>query len=213
MLSDARVTAPKTRARTRFTGTDFGGSINLEGDVASYVVALDPSEPDDPDTPLFPSGTNTPIGDSLENYLRPGTNGGAEWDARAKNFLLLLGAEFTGNTIDNRADLLDDVTDRIEAFGCAYLTNRLRQFKRLTSAHLRKAARFLPGASREVATIFVDALERSIASPKRKIQAALDPAPSPPGDISFRCRLMIKTVEAAEASTTIRDDLRRRLGF
>ncbi len=213
MLAASRVKAPKTRAKTRFTGTDFGGSINLEGDVASYVVALDPSVADEPDKPVFDSSSSSPIADALDRYLKPGTNGGSEWDARAKNFLLLLGAEFTGTTFDNKSDVIDDVTDRIEAFGCYYLTNRLRQVGRITSKGLRQACRFLPGASREVATIFIDALERNIATPKAKIRALTDPAPSPPGDLTLRCRAAIQSVEAAEAAKTISDDLKRRLRF
>jgi hypothetical protein len=124
-----------------------------------------------------------------------------------------LGGTFTAGKLDNRADVIDDLTDKIEAFGCYYLVNRMRQFKRLTSARLRKACQFLPGASREVATIFVDALERNMLTPKAQIRAVTDPPPSGPGSISARCRAAIASVEAMETSKSVTDDLRRRLGL
>src|SRR5690606_13040903 len=61
MLANSRVTAPSTRAQTRFRGTNFGGSINLEGDVASYVVA-NSAVTNAPSAPTFPASTS-PIAD------------------------------------------------------------------------------------------------------------------------------------------------------
>ena len=136
-----------------------------------------------------------------------------EWDSRSRDFLSLMGGTFSAGKLSNRSDVIDDITDKIEAFGCYYLVNRLRQLGRLTSAHLRKACRFLPGASRETATIFVDALERNMSSPKNQLRAVTDPPPSPAGSITLRCRAAIATVEAMEKSQNVTDDLRRRLGL
>jgi hypothetical protein len=212
LLADARVAAPKTRARTRFVGTDFGGSINIEGDVAAYVVALDPSTTSQPSKPVFGS-SSSPIADALQTYLKPGTSGGPEWDARSKNFLTMNGGTFTGNTLSNRASVISDMADKIEAFACYYLVNRLRQKGRLTSAHFEKAAKFLPNAAQEVATIFVDALQRNVLRPKNRLQAVTDPGPTGASSLSIRCQVALQSVKAMESTLRIKDDLRKRLGF
>lgn len=212
MLADARVSVPKTRAKTRFFGSDFGGSINLEGDVAAYVVALDPSVADRPSKPVFGSSTS-PIADALDAYLKPGTSGGPEWDSRSRQFLLMNGGALTGNALDNRGNVVSDMADKIEAFGCYYLVNRLRQTGRLTSARLEKASAFLPGAAQEVAGIFVDALQSNVRRPKSRLQAVTDPSPSPAASVPLRCRATIAAVKAMETTQKIKDDLRKRLGF
>jgi hypothetical protein len=212
MLADARVGAPKTRARSRFVGTDFGGSINLEGDIAAYVVARDPSVTGSPSPPVFGSSTS-PIADALAAYLSSGTSGGAEWDGRSMQFLLMNGGTFTKSTLDNRASVVATMAEKIEAFGCYYLVNRLRQTGRLTSGRLEKASTFLPGAAQEVASIFVDALQQNVRTPKTRLQPATDPSPSPAGSIPLRCRATIQAVKAMETTQKIKDDLRKRLGF
>jgi hypothetical protein len=48
MLAKDRVSSPNRPALTRFVGLNFGGSNNLEGDVAGYVVARDKSDDEGP---------------------------------------------------------------------------------------------------------------------------------------------------------------------
>jgi hypothetical protein len=149
-------------------------------------------------------GTSTsPIADALDAYLKPGTSGGPEWDGRSKQFLLMNGGTFTGSSLDNRASVVSDMADKIEAFGCYYLVNRLRQTGRLTSARLEKASTFLPGAAQEVASIIVDALQRNVVRPKNRLQAVTDPSPFPAGPIPLRCRATIAAVKAMETTQKI----------
>ncbi|HEX9618603.1 MAG TPA: OmpA family protein, partial [Polyangiaceae bacterium] len=126
MLANSRASAPSTRARTRFTGSNFGGSINLEGDVASYVVARS-SVTTSPTAPSFSGSSTSPIADAIESYLAPGTSGGIEWLNRSRNFLTMVGGTLTGNTLTNRAAVVSTLQTKVEEFGCYYLVNRLRQ--------------------------------------------------------------------------------------
>lgn len=211
MLANSRVAAPSTRAQTRFRGTNFGGSINLEGDVASYVVAKS-AVTNAPSAPTFPAGTS-PIADALETYLSPGTTGGPEWLGRSRAFLGMLGGTLTGNTLTNRIAVVATVQVKIEEFASYYLVNRLRQTGTLTSANLRNAAIFLNGASQEVAEIFIDALVDNVANPNQRIRAVTDPAPRGTGPIPPQCQRTIDAIEKMEAFDRLQRELKRRLGF
>jgi len=178
MLSARRANAPATRAVTVFQGTDFGGSINLEGDTAAYLVARDPGVVNQPSPLRFTRGQT--LADALGAYL--GASGATpEWNSRGRMFMQMLGARFdpAGN-LTNRIGLIDSLARQISEFGCWYLINRLRQQRRLDPLLLQAAAGFLPGASREVAQVFVDALDHSRRRPIDSIAArGVGPAPTP----------------------------------
>ncbi|MBN1306573.1 MAG: hypothetical protein JXA18_01550, partial [Chitinispirillaceae bacterium] len=204
MLANSRVARPSTRARTRFTGTNFGGSINLEGDVSAYVTGMNTTITNKPAPPVFSSSSTTPLGDVLEDYLQPGTSiGGPLWQNRSKNFLSMLGGSFTGKTLANRSTLVTAVQGKIEEFGCYYLTNRLRQQGKLTSKALRDASEYLPGAAQEVAEIFIDALQHNVKNPDQKIRAVTDPAPTGKGSIPPRCSIGVSGTEVIEKGRDI----------
>jgi hypothetical protein len=176
MLSVRRAGVPATRAVTVFQGTDFGGSINLEGDAAAYLVARDPSVVNQPSPLHFNHGRT--LADALNAYL--GASGPTpEWNSRGRVFMQMLGARFDpAGSLTNRAGLIDSLARQISGFGCWYLINRLRQQGRLNPPLLRAAAGFLPGASHEVAQVFVDALDHSRRRPGDAI-AARGPGPAP----------------------------------
>src|SRR5262249_10481010 len=81
-LARARVKAPGTSASISFTGSDYGGSINLEGDIAGYVVASGGATA--LSAPSIPAGKR--LSDALQDYLSPATPSSA-WKDRAKTFL------------------------------------------------------------------------------------------------------------------------------
>jgi hypothetical protein len=196
-LARRRVTAPTTSALTVFRGDDFGATSNLEGDAAGYLVARDPAAGGGPSPLLFAPGQT--VADALEAYL--GSAGPTPaWSTRCRAFLDALGGTIdAGGAFRNRAILITRLAEQIEAFGCWYLINRLRQKEKLTIAGLRAAVSHLRGASREVAQVFVDALDRCRQRPGSALAAQPPaPAPSPPGQPSGPCAAALRALEASE---------------
>lgn len=157
MLAKDRISSPNSPATTRFVGLNFGGSNNLEGDVAGYIVARDKSGDGN-----SPSALNIPkgkwIADVLEEYLSPGTPSD-EWKNRCTLFLKMLGGEFKGSTkLSNRKELIERLATQVAEFGSVYLLNRLRQNNQLTVRLFENASLHLVGTAKEVSQVFVDAL-------------------------------------------------------
>jgi hypothetical protein len=195
MLAKDRVARPATHARTRFTGSDFGGSINLEGDLAGYLVAPDPSSPSSASAPVIAPGSG--IAEALEAYLAP-AGAGAQWNTRCQNFLQMFGGVISKGALTNRATVVSTFAPQIEGFACFYLWNRLRQQAKLNSATLKAASAHITGAAQEVTEIFVDALVSCMAKPSTSLAAVTDPAPTPKGSISSFCTSFISATEAVE---------------
>ena len=82
-LAIKRVGAPATSASTVFAGSDYGGSINLEGDVAAFVVAGGGAALV---APTFAPGTR--LSDALTAYLSPSAPSAA-WNTRVSSFLTM----------------------------------------------------------------------------------------------------------------------------
>jgi hypothetical protein len=203
MLAVDRVRDPTRRAITRFHGSDFGGSINLEGDVAGYVVGADPSVTTDASAPVMPSGGT--IADALEAYLLPAARAtGPNWNSRAASFLRMMGGAVSPTgVLTNPADVISSMGSQIGGFACWYLVNRLRQTGRLNLAVLKAASQHIDGASHEMAEGFVEALEYSSVHPGSSIQVrGTGPSPTPPGTAGGACAASIHALEAAE---TVRD--------
>ncbi len=198
MTAFRRVGDPTRRAARNFRGTDFGGAINLEGDAAGFLVGR-PSGGITGAPELNSGGTS--LADWLQNYLEPsGATAGGEWNSRCTHFLQALGGIFSvSGALTNRASIITDLAGKIEAFGCWYLINRLRQSRRLSLPTLRTASNHLAGASEETASIFVDALLHCHSHPGREIRARTDPAPTPVGSSpSGMCAAAIRALELAE---------------
>ena len=195
MLAKDRVAKPATHARTRFTGSDFGGSINLEGDLAGYLVAPDPSSPSSASAPLVAPGSG--IADALEAYLAP-AGADTQWNNRCGNFLQMFGGIISKGALTNRATVVSTFAPQIEGFACFYLWNRLRQQAKLNSATLKAASEHITGSAQEVTEIFVDALANCLAKPSTSLAAVTDPAPTPKGSISSFCTSFISGTELIE---------------
>jgi hypothetical protein len=204
MLAFRRVSVPTTNAMTMFRGTDFGGPINLEGDIAGFVVARDTSTTPSEPVGLKFAGSST-IADALAGYLLPTTSGAtsSEWNNRCRTFMQMKGATFnTSGALTNRTTLISLFKGQIEQFACWYLVNRLRQSGRLSLSTLRTASLYISGASEEIATIFVDALNACQSTPGSNLAATgSGPAASAIGTGSpTACNLAISALETAEAA-------------
>lgn len=211
MLSVARITNPRRRAVDFFRGTDFGGSINLEGDVAGYLVGADLSSPDAVAAPVMPG--NGMIADALESYLLPAAGStGTNWDTRCQDFLRMMGGAMgSSGTLTNRVAVVSGLASQIEGFACWYLVNRLRQTGRLSLTSLRAASGHIGGASQEVATVFVDALEHCVTHPGSALAASgSGPAPTPPSTPSGACQVAIAALEVAERAQQYGEAVERR---
>jgi hypothetical protein len=174
-LAAKRVDVPATNASTVFTGSDYGGSINLEGDVAASVVATGSSSA--VTAPVIAAGKS--LSDALEDYLAP-AGPGAAWNNRATTFLTMNGAKFdASNTLTNRAALVTAFSKKIQEFACNYLASRVKD-SHLTYAKAKAASLHVPPSSEEVAAAFVDALDDSHKT-GAKVNATRFPAPGPAG--------------------------------
>ena len=88
-LASKRVAVPATSASTVFTSSDYGGSINLEGDVAGSVVAT--GGPSAVTQPNIPAGKR--LSDVLQDYLSPAAPS-VGWKDRSTTFLTMNGGTF-----------------------------------------------------------------------------------------------------------------------
>jgi hypothetical protein len=173
-LATRRVTTPTVSASAVFSGSDYGGSINLEGDVAGAVVAT--SSTTSVTAPAIAPGKK--LSDVLQDYLSPAAPSAA-WTTRARTFLTMNGGtiDATG-AVTNRAALIARFAPKIQTFACNYLASRVRD-KHITFSQAKAAADHVIPCAQEVATAFVDALEDSSKS-GGKVEAKRFPAASPP---------------------------------
>jgi hypothetical protein len=226
MLAYRRVTDPGRRVMTVFSGTDFGGSINLEGDIAGFIVGRNTSTTPSGAVPLaIPAGGT--IADALQTYLLPPSGGSAlsspEWNSRCTTFLQMRGGTFdTSGALTNRVALINAFKGQIQDFACWYLVNRLRQTSRLSLTTLRAASLHIPTTAEEVATVFVDALNDCHIRRRARLEATgPGPAPMPASaNAPTPCQIAIRALEAAEQGGRLLQeggrqlrDLRRNLPF
>jgi hypothetical protein len=180
-VARARVATPGQNVSLVFTGppakpgaplySDYGASINLEGDVAGSVVASGSSSA--LTAPIFPAGKG--LADALQDYLSPGTPS-SQWKVRAKTFLTMNGAAFDpSGTLTNRSALVASFAPKIQAFACNYLASRVKDGQ-VTYGTAKAAASHVIPASEEVAEAFIDALDDS-SKTGDKIEAKRFPSP------------------------------------
>ncbi|MDE2154827.1 MAG: DUF4157 domain-containing protein [Xanthomonadaceae bacterium] len=184
-LAVMRVSTPATSASAVFRGSDYGGSINLEGDIAGSVVAT--SSPSAVTAPAFAAGKG--LADSLQDYLSPASPS-ASWNRRATTFLTMNGGTFDARgALTNRAALISAFAAKIGEFACNYLASRVGDKKVSLADAKAAAAKHVVSSSEEVATAFVDALIDSHKSGGR-IEASRFPSPSAGGKSSCSMQLL-----------------------
>jgi hypothetical protein len=153
--------------------SDYGGYVNLEGDVAAAVVGSAGSTLGEP---VF-SGR---LSDAMRDYLAPGSS---SWNSRAATFLRMHGGAVDGSgNLTNRAALVSSLGTRIAAFSCNYVASRVNDGD-ITLDQGKAGAFHVVGASNEVASVFVDALvaaQAAGATVSAYTPGVTFPPPSPP---------------------------------
>lgn len=181
-----RSVAPSTRATSIFPadghGSSFGAIVNLEGNIASYVVGREISPPDEPDEPtdvIFPS--NGSIASIVQDYLGT-TSPSPEWNDRARIFLQMKGGVINGGVLTNRASLIVQLAAQIETFGSWYIIKTIFKTTALPQvpAKIQATSKHMTGAALEVASIFVDSLVHTMNHPLDLLKYRTDPNPTPP---------------------------------
>jgi hypothetical protein len=181
LVAQKRTSAPDTDARLAFADQhSYGAQINLEGDVAAFLVGL-PVQSTTPYGLIIDETTG--VGGALDAYLTPASPGQA-WNERAKRFLTLYNAKFDAtNNLTNRSTVVVTFAEKLRRFAYFYKETRLKDeankkqsVNKLTSEQekavnkqMEQVGAKIPGAANEVATLFVDALAKSVKEPGRGI--------------------------------------------
>ena len=200
-LAYRRLTNPNLSVQYIFDdrGSDYGASINLEGDIAGYLVASNQSIPDQP---TFSSGST--ISDALVRYL-PLQNT-TTWNTRATRFTSGIGGIVNGMTLTNRSAFIAGIRNKIQDFAAYYLWQRYIISGRLVSADILRVCTILSGVAEEVATTFVNALTFSMANPARPISGR---PPFPPiSRPTSQCNITLLNMAArAKNASSLIDEL------
>lgn len=181
MVSMRRIKNPKTRTKPivfNASGHDYGAMINMEGDIAAYLVARKSK-----DSHSYPNIKEFGyISDALADYLlkNEGTVSD-DWKERVKIFTQMIGGKIDSDTISNKLNLILNLTKKLADFGGMYAVVRMKDSGSASEKNYRTASRHILGAAMETAAIFVDMLEKSIKKPNKKFVAELDSEPRSPG--------------------------------
>lgn len=176
MLANRRVGNPAIRAKTIFNNSqsDFGGWINMEGDIAAYLVARNKSKTESIPTVFLTN--HDYLADALKDYLIPQPPKVFDWSIRSRLFLEMLGGKFNGDILVNKTKLIEEIADDIEDFSENYIV--LKSFND-NSINLYKTSKYFKPCSVEVADIFVNALNNMIGINDKFNINNLDPNPKP----------------------------------
>lgn len=185
------------------SGSDYGASINLEGDIAGYIIGTKVG--DALQSPQFAPGSG--VADAFSAYLPLSSASRARYFSRSKDFLRMLGGRFgvggASSKLANRRALVTTLRKQIESFAESYFLQRYVVGQGRPSARVKRSCRHIPGAAAEVASVFVITLERHIASP-RGVVAAKGPFPKPLRAVSScRSTLIKAAVDGKDASKVI----------
>jgi outer membrane protein OmpA-like peptidoglycan-associated protein len=154
-----RITTAATPATTYFSasGTDYGASSNLEGDVGAYLVAT-------PGSPLSPPTIGTGlIADAFADFFvrRAG------WSMRCRSFLNQIGGITAptrgGWALLNRPAVEASIASKLASFGSLYLVNWVRNHPPggsvfSTLGTIGSGLSNIGTAADDVARVFVDKL-------------------------------------------------------
>lgn len=192
LARDRARSSPTQSVSTKFTGVDYGGPSNLEGDIAAYIVGSGGAT--SVVAPVVPSGMG--LADLLDAFLSPAVSGGsADWGSRARTFLTMFGGTFSGSgTLTNEPAMIDGFATQIESFACAYASQRY--VGTMSASQLLATCDHIRSCSREVAQTFVHALVDSMSS--GRIRATR--FPSPTGPTPGACLLIAGPIRARRAA-------------
>lgn len=182
MLAMKRATTkPSPRAITIFpkNGHSYGSWVNLEGDVAAYLVASEVGGAEGARAlDLEPDKRLSTV---LEEYLLSTSEGNFKAQ-RAKHMLLALGCEFDENgEISNEKDVRSIAANKIYEFADLYMVQWYYGQNQLDVDRALNASRHFLPASVEVTAIFFQMLKACMAMPDLPLTpVGIDPDPLPP---------------------------------
>lgn len=192
LARDRAMRSPTTPVSSKFSGVDYGGPSNLEGDVAAYIVGRGGAT--SVVRPVVPPGAD--LADLLDAYLSPATTGGsADWQSRASTFLGMFGGTFSASgSLSNEPAMISGFAGQIESFACAYV--RQRYVSTLSETQLLATCDHVRSCSHEVAETLVHALVDATTS--GQIRATR--FPSPGGPTPGACPLITAPIRARRAA-------------
>lgn len=161
-LAYNRLKNPKLSVQHIFkdASSDYGASINLEGDIAAYIIGLNFPVPNEPFIP-------TSIARELEKYLPLKEKG--RWNKRAFHFLTAMGGKFQDDKLLNELHLINTLAPKIQDFSVYYFIQRYVLGGSVDRNKVNKVCTMLPGIAVEVAAVFVKALIFCLANPSRPL--------------------------------------------
>lgn len=187
-LAMARRNGSPVLATRFFRETDYGGSINLEGDVAGYAAGAASTTTGSVPSLAIPTGSG--VADTLELYLigipatptTPVVPRG--WDSRCTTFITAVGGTFNNvGALTNRPQVLAYLAEQIHDFGCWYMVT-YKSSNPLILQQMEEASRHMVGAANEVAEVFLSALENCHNNPGSPLTAGSAPPVTPIGSQS-----------------------------
>jgi len=195
---------PKVEIIFNNSTSDYGVMDNLEGDVGGYLIACGTSPGG---APVF-SGAKG-IADALADYLPLASM--TQWSSRSARFATALGAKVSKAGISNQTAMIDQLTPKLYDFAVWYAATRWIPSGELFGDMAINTCKHMKGSAREVATVFVNTLSKSIANPSLPIQASKPfPEPTPPGSCDSKL-LNAASVDVSNIRKQL-DDWRKELG-
>ncbi|WP_049567471.1 hypothetical protein [Streptomyces sp. SBT349] len=183
-LARQRARTPSTTVAYVFHNStnDYGFTDNLEGDAAAYMVAAGATPGG---VPVFGRGT---VSDAVKAYLLPAASASSPgWTKRASGWAAAIGAKVGPTGIADVTALIASLTKKIADFGYWYAATRWVPSGELVGDAARRTCTHMDGAAKEVATVFVTTLSRTVAKPHTAINATAPyPPPSPQGTCNSR---------------------------
>jgi hypothetical protein len=186
------------------SGSDYGAPINLEGDIAGYLIGAPTTVTAGPAGLTFSRGTT--VADLFRAYLPINATGRTNYFLRSRNFLTMMGGRFNAppsNRLLNRSTVVSRLATKIREFAIAYMLQRYILGQGHPQQRVEDACKHISGAATEVAETFVKALETNVRAPRRAIRAAAPwPTPTPPAS-SCSSRALRAAAREREATELI----------
>jgi len=155
MLAYKRTTDPNVRAKKIVfdSAHDYGCSINIEGDIAAYIVGLNYKDKDGWKEISNPTDELEYIYKGLEDYFDKSKG----WTLRVNAFITQIGGEIENGVLTNKEDLLEDIIDSVEGMSQFYISLRAKD-KSYNYQNLLKSFGYIKSCSKEVSEIFLEGL-------------------------------------------------------
>jgi len=172
MLAYKRVTNPQTRAKKLVFDSehDYGGSVNIEGDIAGYVVGMDNKKRQNI---VNPTDNMEYIYKGLETFFDKDV-----WTTRVDCFLAMIGCNIDNGVLKNRDKVLKNMIDSVEGMAQFYIAVRALD-KSYNKRDVARSFGYIKSCAEEVSEIFLDGLlDLQTHQNSSKYKAVSDPEPT-----------------------------------